>query len=86
MPGSAEDAVDHNDAKAFFISDEMKRICKRADMLLSHALEACKRTVMPHMKLGHLLEVDDVKLEAVMYMLEDSTLRKALKSGKFITV
>lgn len=84
LPGSPDDAVDPADKKAFFKSETFKKTCKRADEILSNALKSCESVVMPAVEQGMFINVDDIKLEAVLHMLSDSALRKNLKAGKYV--
>lgn len=84
MPGSPSDVISNDDYKAFFKSEVFKKICKRADAVLTNALNSCTKYVMPEIKQGKFIEVDTIKLEAILYMLNDSIFRKNLKTGKYM--
>lgn len=84
LPGSPDDAVDPADKKAFFKSETFKKTCKRADEILGNAYKSCMSTVMPAVEQGMFISIDDIKLEAVLHMLDDSSLRKSLKAGKYV--
>jgi len=40
--------------------------------------------LMPVIKKGEMINVDEIKLEAIMHFLDDALLRKNLKLGKFV--
>ena len=84
IPGSPDDAVGDADKKAFFKDEGFKKTCKRADEILTNAYESCQNMIMPELKNGTFIEVDEVKIEAIMHMLDDPQLRKNLKLGKYI--
>lgn len=83
LPGSADDAIELNDKKEFFKSDIFKRTCKRADEILTNAYKSCTSMIMPEVKKGRFINLDETKLEAIMDMLDDPVFRKNLKLGKF---
>ena len=72
------------DRDAFFKSDEFKRLLKQATNYLEEAASAYEGIVKQHIEAGELMDVDETKLEAIESMLEDGTLMKNLKSGKYI--
>ena len=84
IPGSPDDAVSEDDTRAFFKAEEFKKICKRADEILNNAYTACDKLLIPVIKKGEMINVDEIKLEAIMHFLDDPLLRKNLKLGKFV--
>jgi len=40
--------------------------------------------IMPEVEHGRFIDLDEVKLEAILDMLDDPALRKNLKSGKHV--
>lgn len=84
MPDSSDDAIDQNDKKEFFKSELFKKTCKRADEILTNAYASCKNMVMPEVEHGRFIDLDDIKLSAILYMLDDPQFRKNLKLGKYI--
>lgn len=84
LPGSSEDAVDKADKTAFFKSKEFKKTCIRADEILTTAYKSCFNIIMPEVRKGRFINIDEIKLEAVMHMLDDPKFRKNLKHGKHV--
>lgn len=84
IPGSDDDAVSPEDKKAFFKDENFKRTCKRADEILKNALTSCENMIMPEVEKGNFINVDEIKLEAILDMIKDQTFMKNLKLGKYI--
>lgn len=84
IPGSPDDAVSEEDTRAFFKDEVFKKVCKRADELLTNAYASCIDKVMLRVEKGMMISVDETKLLAIVHFLEDTLLRKNLKLGKFI--
>ena len=84
IPGSDDDAVSPEDKKAFFKDENFKRTCKRADEILKNALASCENMIMPEVEKGNFINVDEIKLEAILDMIRDQTFMKNLKLGKYI--
>jgi uncharacterized protein (DUF1778 family) len=83
MPGSSDDAISKEDKKEFFKSEMFKKTCKRADEILTNAYKSCENMIMPEVKTGRFINLDETKLEAIMDMLNDPVFRKNLKLGKY---
>lgn len=83
LPGSADDAISKDDIKAFFNSDEFKKICVRADKIFSNAYKASIDLIMPEVKKGKFINLDEIKFEAILTMLDDPQFRKNFKQGKY---
>lgn len=84
IPGSDDDAVSPDDKKAFFKDEQFKRTCKRAEEILKNALKSCEGMIMPEVEKGKFIDVDEVKLEAILDMIKDPSFMKNLKMGKYI--
>lgn len=84
MPDSSDDAIDQNDKKEFFKSELFKKTCKRADIILSQAYKSCTAMIMPEVKKGRFIILDEIKLEALIDMLNDPVFRKNLKTGRYL--
>lgn len=84
IPGSGDDAVSPDDKKAFFKDEQFKRTCKRAEEILKNALKSCEGMIMPEVEKGKFIDVDEVKLEAILDMIKDPSFMKNLKMGKYI--
>lgn len=83
MPESSPDAIDPKDVVDFFNSDWFKKLAKRCDQILTRALDYYKERVKPVLEAGKLLEVDETRLEAIVYLLEDPEVRKNLRMAKY---
>lgn len=84
IPNSSAEALDPKDKKEFFKSDIFKKTCKRADEILTNAYKSCENMIIPEVKTGRFINLDEIKLEAIMDMLNDPTFRRNLKLGKFV--
>ena len=82
LPGSDEDAIDKKDKTEFFKSDLFKKTCKRADEILTNALKSCQNMIVPEVKRGRFINLDEIKFEAIIDMLNDPMFMKNLKRGK----
>ena len=51
--------------------------------ILTNAYKSCESMIMPEVKKGRFINLDETKLEAIMDMLDDPVFRKNLKLGKF---
>lgn len=83
LPGSSDEALDKADVKEFFASEEFKKICTRADQIFSAALKAALELIMPEVKKGRFINLDEIKFEAILSMLDDPQFRKNFKRGKY---
>lgn len=70
----------------FFSSEAFKKIAKRAGWILKSTRDLISEVVVPHLEAGELLEVDEVKLAAIMHWLDDKQLLENLITGKFMSV
>ena len=84
IPGSPDDAVSKTDKKAFFSNEMFKKTCKRAEEILTNAASSCQNMIMPEVEKGNFIDVDEIKLEAVLDMINDSSFMKNLKMGRYI--
>ena len=83
IPDSSPDAVVPKDVVDFFNSDWMKRIAKRCDEILARALDYYQERVKPVLEEGKLLSVDETRLEAIEFLLQDPEVRKNLRMAKY---
>ena len=83
IPGSSDEAVTKEDKKAFFKDEMFKKTCKRADEILTNAQKSCQNYILPEVEKGNFINLDEIKLEAVMDMIDDPQLRKNLRLGKY---
>ena len=84
IPGSDDEAVSLEDKKAFFKDEQFKRTCKRAEEILTNALKSCESMIMPEVEKGNFINVDEIKLEAILDMIKDPSFMRPLKLGKYI--
>ncbi len=72
------------DKDEFFKSDLFKKLLKQASTDLDEAAKLYKDVVKQHIEAGELMEVDETKLERVIFDCNDKLLMKNLKSGKHL--
>lgn len=84
IPGSDDEAVSPEDKKAFFSDEQFKKTCKRAVEIMANALEMAEEVIMPEVKKGRFIDVDEIKLEAIIDMLKDQSFMSPLKLGKYV--
>ena len=84
ISGSKEADVLPEDKDAFFKSDVFKKVLKQASTDLDEAAKLYKDVVKQHIEAGELMEVDETKLERVIFDCNDKLLMKNLKSGKHL--
>ena len=84
ISGSKEAEVLPEDKDAFFKSDVFKKVLKQASTDLDRALKTYEEVVKQHIEAGELMEVDETKLERVIFDCNDKLLMKNLKSGKHL--
>lgn len=70
----------------FFSSEEFLKIAKKAGWILEGARALLEEVVNEPLENGELLEVDEVKLAAIMHWLSDKQVMENLRSGKFMNV
>ena len=83
IPDSSLDAVAPKDVVDFFNSDWIKRIAKRCDEILTRALDYYQDRVKPVLEEGKFLSVDETRLEAIEFLLQDPEVRKNLRMAKY---
>lgn len=83
IPGSEAGAVSPADKAAFFKSEPFKQVCRRAGEVLQRAYDSCQKLIMPEVSKGNFIDVDEIKLEAILDMLRDPSFMGALKLGKY---
>ena len=69
--------------KLFFKSDMFKKTTRRAHELLERAKKIYEGQVKQHIEDGDLLEIDEIKAEAVESFLNDSQLMRNFKLAKW---
>ena len=72
------------DKDELFKSDLFKKLLKQASTVLDDATKLYEGIIKQHIEAGELMEVDEVKAEAIEHMLADGALVKNLKAGKYI--
>lgn len=82
LPGSDLDAVTDEDIKAFQDSEEFKKFKTKVLEVTSQASEAAKKILLPIIQTGKFIDVDEIKLEAELDMLDNPDFVKSLASGK----
>lgn len=82
LPGSDLDAVTDEDIKAFQDSEEFKKFKTKVLEVTSQAAEAAKKILLPIIQTGKFIDVDEIKLEAELDMLDNPDFVKSLTSGK----
>ena len=84
IPDTTDEAIDENDKKEFFKSDIFKKICKRSIQIMTQAFDICKNHIMPIVSKGEFINLDEIKLEAILALLDDPTVKSNIKQGKHI--
>lgn len=69
---------------AFFKSDMFKRLSKKAYDYIISAKDTYNEAVKEHVNAGELLEVDEVKLEAIIDFCNDQQLLSNFRLGKYV--
>lgn len=82
LPGSDLDAVTDEDIKAFQDSEEFKKFKTKVLEVTSQAAETAKKILLPIIQTGKFINVDEIKLEAELDMLDNPDFVKSLASGK----
>ena len=70
----------------FFSSEEFLKIAKKAGWILEGARSLLEEVINDPLENGELLDVDEVKLAAIMHWLSDKQVMENLRSGKFMNV
>ena len=76
--------IDAQQYADFFASDMMKKSSARAYDLIKRAEKEYYETLQKRIEEGELLEVDEVKLEAILHFINDSLLMENLKNCKWV--
>lgn len=84
IANSPQAEVEPSQMADFFGSNEFKRIAKRAGWFLEEAKHLLIDVVMAKLETGELLDVDEVKLSAIMHWLSNKQFMENLRSGKFM--
>ena len=82
LPGSDLDAVSDEDIKSFQDSEEFKKFKAKVLEITSQALDTAKKILLPNIRTGKFIDVDEIKLEAELDMLDNPDFVKSLASGK----
>jgi hypothetical protein len=82
LPGSDLDAVTDEDIKTFQDSEEFKKFKTKVLEVTSQASEAAKKILLPIIQTGKFIDVDEIKLEAELDMLDNPDFVKSLANGK----
>lgn len=72
------------DKQAFFTSEEFKKILRDCGDLLNKSLQIFNEIVKQHLEKAELLDVDEVKLSAILYWLNDKMFMENFRIGKYI--
>ena len=84
IANSPQADVEPSQMADFFGSDEFKRIAKRTGWFLEEAKHLLIDVIMAKLETGELLDVDEVKLSAIMHWLSNKQFMENLRSGKFM--
>lgn len=76
--------VEPEQYRDFFSSASFKKIAKKAGWILEESRKLLEDIIEPRLSMGELLEVDEVKLAAVMHWLSDKQWMENLRTGKFM--
>lgn len=76
--------VEPEQYRDFFSSASFKKIAKKAGWILEESRKLLEDIIEPKLYIGDLLEVDEVKLAAIMHWLSDKQWMENLRTGKFM--
>lgn len=76
--------VEPEQCRGFFGSASFKKIAKKASWILEESRKLLEDVLNVHLDDGELLEVDEVKLAALMHWLSDKQWMENLRTGKFM--
>lgn len=76
--------IEAEDVKAFFSSEIVKKAMVRARSLVMRAAEEFNSCLLPHLEDGELLEVDEVKLEAILHTIRQEFSMVNLGTGQYM--
>lgn len=72
------------DKAAFFKSDMFKKIAQRTADIVLRANDEYEQVIDWHLKNGELLEVDEVKLSAILHLIGQTLTISNLRNGKWM--
>lgn len=72
------------DKAAFFKSDMFKKIAQRTADIVLRANDEYEQVIDQHLKNGELLEVDEVKLSAILHLIGQTLTISNLRNGKWM--
>jgi len=83
LPESEGAEVLPGDAKAFFSSEYFVKFAKRCGDLIDRAKKIYEKVVDQHLRNGELIQVDPIKLEAILFWCENQRFISNLRSGRY---
>lgn len=83
LPESEGAEVLPEDAKAFFSSEYFMKFAKRGGDLIARGVKTYRDVVEPHLKNGELMQVDPIKLEAIVFWCENQHTMDNYRAGKY---
>lgn len=72
------------DRKAIFTCEMVKRICRRAYEKIIDGYKSLDELVLSHIESGELLDVDEIKLDRIVDLINDSSAMTNFKMIKFV--
>ena len=76
--------IDLEEKSNFFKSDMFKKIAERTADLIQRANDEYEQVIDQHLKNGELLEVDEIKLSAILHLANQKVTMQNLRSGKWM--
>jgi len=76
--------IEPSQMKDFFSSDLFKKTAKIASAKLETARSLIQEVIQQHLESGELLDVDEVKLAALVHWMSDKQWMENLRTGKFM--
>lgn len=73
-----------DDRKVMFTSELVKRLIRRAYEIISEAYELLDKIIISHIEQGELLDVDEIKLDRIIDLINDSYAMSNFKMIKFV--
>lgn len=67
-----------------FKSQLFKRTCVRTNEILMRSLDLYQELIKPHIARGDMINVNEIELEAIEYMISDQDLMRNLRLGKYV--
>ena len=73
-----------DDKSTFFVSENFVNLVRKCGDILDNAKNKIENVLMNHLENGELLQVDEVKLAAILFWLNDKQFMENFRTCKYI--